>query len=160
MSLNAAVNALRDAPPFRKIDERRLKVVAMMGETLSFRPGERLFERGDPGDAAYIVIEGAVDVVLSVAGKDTSVAQLGRGEIFGEIAVLCDQPRTTAIAAVGNLKVLRLESSVLKNLIHEFPDLALEMLRIMAARLEATNNHLAAARAKLAAIEGNGKAGG
>lgn len=152
MSLNDAVTALRDSAPFRRIDERRLKIVAMMGETLSFSPGERLFERGDPGDAAFVVIEGAVDVLLGSDGSETVVATLGAGEVFGEIAVLCDQTRTTAIAARGALTVLRLEKSVLKNLIHEFPDLAFEFLRVIAGRLEATNAQLGKARARLAQI--------
>ena len=154
MSLNAAVTALRDSAPFRRIDERRLKIIAMMGETLSFSPGERLFERGDPGDAAFVVIEGAVDVVLGTPGQETIVATLGKGEIFGEIAALCDQTRTTAIAARGTLSVLRLEKSVLKNLIHEFPDLAFEFLRVIASRLEATNAQLGKARTRLAELGG------
>ncbi|MBK0398693.1 cyclic nucleotide-binding domain-containing protein [Limibaculum sp. M0105] len=154
MSLNAAVTALRDAAPFRRIDERRLKVIAMMGETLSFSPGERLFERGEPGDAAFVVIDGAVDVLLGAPGQETTIATLGKGEIFGEIAALCDQTRTTAIAARGALSVLRLEKSVLRNLIHEFPDLALEFLRVIASRLEATNVQLGEARQKLRQIEG------
>ncbi|MDT8344520.1 MAG: cyclic nucleotide-binding domain-containing protein [Thermohalobaculum sp.] len=152
MSLNAAVTALRDAAPFRRIDERRLKIVAMMGETLRYSPGERLFERGDPGDAAFVVISGAVDVLLGSNGSETVVATLGTGEIFGEIAALCDQTRTTAIAANGALTVLRLDKSVLKSLIQEFPDLAFEFLRVIATRLEATNAQLGAARARLAQL--------
>ncbi|MCL5777928.1 cyclic nucleotide-binding domain-containing protein [Limibaculum sp. FT325] len=152
MSVNEAVTALRDAAPFRRIDERRLKIIAMMGETLSYAPGERLFERGEPGDAAFVVIQGAVDVLLGKPGQETVVATLGKGEIFGEIAALCDQTRTTAIAARGALSVLRLEKSALKNLIHEFPDLAFEFLRVIATRLEATNAQLSQARAKLSAL--------
>ena len=98
MSINAAVTAMRETALFRNVDEKRLKLVAMMGETLTYRPGELLFDRGDPGDAAFIVVHGAVDVILRVEGIETVVATLGEGEIFGEIAVLCDQARTTAKA--------------------------------------------------------------
>ena len=153
MSIGAAVGAMRETALFRKVDEKRLKLVAMMGETLTYRPGERLFERGDPGDAAFIVIHGAVDVILEVDKVETVVATLGEGEIFGEIAVLCEQPRTTAIAARGELTVLRLDRSVLLNLVLEFPDLAMQMLRLLATRLAATNAQLAKARARLAAME-------
>ncbi|MEM1384865.1 MAG: cyclic nucleotide-binding domain-containing protein [Pseudomonadota bacterium] len=146
MNLSDAVSAMRDTALFRHVDDKRLKVVAMVGETLSYRPGERIFERGDDGDAAYIVIDGAVDVLAQSEGIEKKVARLGRGEIFGEIAVLCNLPRTTAIAASEELTVLRLGRDELLRLLREFPDVALEMIRILGERLAATTERLAAIR--------------
>ena len=142
MSLNQAVAVMQENPLFRNVDLKQLKVVAMMGETRTYREKERLFEKGDEGDAAFIIIDGAVDVIISADGTERSVATLGKGEIFGELAVLCDQPRSTAIAAHTDLEVLRLERSVVMNLMREFPDIALEMVRILGRRLERTTNEL------------------
>ncbi len=137
------VGALRENPMFARLDERRLRIVALTGEVLSFRDGEHLFERGDEGDAAYLVIEGAALVQID----DKVIARLGRGELLGEIAVLCDRPRTTAIVAEGDLTALSLGRAELRNLLREFPDFALEMIRTMALRLERTNlAYVAAAR--------------
>lgn len=151
MSLNEAVNIMREIPLFRKVDPKQLKVVAMMGETRTYRAGERLFEKGDDGDAAFIILEGAVDVLVPEAGGEQAVAQLGKGEIFGEIAVLCDQTRSTAIAAHSDLEVLRLDRSVVLNLMREFPDIALEMVRVLGRRLERTTRELSHAMAALSA---------
>ena len=146
MSLNDAVDVMREVQLFRNVDDKRLKLFAFMGETLNYRDGERLFEKGDEGDAAYIVLEGAVDVLVPTDGGEISVAVLGKKEIFGEMAVLCDQPRTTAIAAKGALRVLRLERRAILDMLREFPDISLEFIKVLAGRLETTSRELAAAR--------------
>lgn len=153
MSVSETTAVLREMELFSKVDERQLRAVAMMGDHLSFRDGERLFEQGEEGDAAYVVLSGAVDVLVRVDGTDRAVATLGKGEIFGELAVLCDQPRTTAIAAKGALRVLRLDRPVILNMLRAFPDLALQMIRMLGRRLEATTGQLALTQMKL---EGQG----
>ncbi len=149
MSLNRAVQVLQEMPLFRNVDPKQLKVVAMMGESRTYRAGERLFEKGDEGDAAYVVLEGEVEVLVPAEGAEHAVAVLGRGEIFGELAVICEQPRSTAIAARSNLAVLRLDRGDLLNLIREFPDISVELVRILGKRLEKTTRELSQALADL-----------
>jgi CRP-like cAMP-binding protein len=151
MSLNDAVQVLQEMPLFRNIDLKRLRVVAMMGDQQAYRAGERLFEMGEEGDAAYIVLDGEVDVLVPADGGEQSVAVLGQGEIFGELAVICDQTRSTAIAARSDLEVLRLGRDEVMNLMREFPDISLEMVRILGKRLANTTQELSQARAGLAA---------
>ena len=146
MSLNQTVDAMREVPMFRNVDPKQLRLFAFMGETLSFRAGERLFEQGDEGDAAYIVIEGQVEVIVPTPAGEAAVAVLGEKEIFGEMAVLGDKPRSTAIGAKTDLRVLRLDRSTITKLLTEFPDIALELIRVLADRLEATTAELARAR--------------
>jgi CRP-like cAMP-binding protein len=95
-------------------------------------------------------------VLVPVEGSEQSVAVLGQGEIFGELAVICDQTRSSAIAARSELEVLRLDRNVVLNLMREFPDISLEMVRILGGRLERTTRELSQARASLAAAS-NGK---
>lgn len=147
MSLNKTVDVLCEVPIFRNIDPKQLRLFAFMGETLTYRAGERLFERGDEGDAAYVVINGSVNVLVPTDDGEATVAVLSEREIFGEIAVLCDQQRTTAIAANTDLEVLRLDRGVILNLLKEFPDIALEFIKVLAHRLETTTHDLAVARA-------------
>jgi CRP-like cAMP-binding protein len=156
MSLNRAVQVLQEMPLFRNLDLKRLRVVAMMGESQAYRAKERLFEKGDEGDAAFIIIDGEVEVLVPVDGGEQSVAILGKGEIFGELAAICDQTRSTAIAARSELEVLRLDRNMVLNLMREFPDISLEMVRILGGRLERTTRELSQARASLAAAS-NGK---
>ena len=156
MSLNRAVQVLQEMPLFRNVDPKQLKVVAMMGESRTYRARERLFEMGDEGDSAYIVLEGEVDVLVPSEGSEHSVAVLGRGEIFGELAVICDQPRSTAIAARSDLAVLRLERNDVLNLVREFPDISVELVRVLGKRLERTTRELSQALAELEGLSGRG----
>ena len=156
MSLNRAVQVLQEMPLFRNIDAKQLKVVAMMGESRTYRAGERLFEKGDEGDSAYIVLDGEVDVLMPTNGSEQGVAVLGRGEIFGELAVICEQPRSTAIAARTKLDVLRLDRNVVMNLIREFPDISVELVRVLGQRLARTTRELGLAREELGATGGRG----
>jgi len=156
MSLNEAVRVLEGMPLFRNVDLKRLRVVAMMGESRTYHAGERLFEQGDEADAAFIIIDGEVDVLVQVGGGEQSVAVLGAGEIFGELGVLCDQPRTSAIAARSDLDTLRLDRKTVLSLMREFPDFSLEMARELGHRLERTTKDLSKARESLAAAGSKG----
>lgn len=141
----AVTDALRENPVFARLDAKRLRIVALTGEVLSFRPGEELFRRGEAGDAAYVVIGGRALVNVPTPDGERTIARLGRGELFGEIAALCDRPRTTSIAAEDMLTCLRLDREELRSLLRDFPALSLELIRILADRLERTNDALAAA---------------
>lgn len=146
MNLKEIVGVLCEIPMFRNVEEKRLKLFAMMGQTLTYRRGERLFEKGDEGDAAYVILDGSVDVLIPTDSGEISVAVLGCNEIFGEMAVLLDQPRTTAIAAKTDLKVLLLDRQAFFNMLSEFPDVAIELIKVLGHRLEATTRDLAASR--------------
>jgi CRP/FNR family cyclic AMP-dependent transcriptional regulator len=147
MGLNDIVAALADCAIFGRIDARRLRVVALAGETLRFRSGEVLFRVGDDGEAAFVVISGQAEVLAPTPNDDKAIAVLGRGEVFGEIAALSDRPRTATVRAHGELVVLRLPSATLKRLLAEFPDIALTLIAVIGARLEAANRKLAEAGA-------------
>lgn len=146
MSVRKIVDTLLEVPLFRNIDPKQLRIFAMMGETLKYRAGERVFEKGDAGDAAFVVLSGEVDVLIPTNGGETSVAVLGPREIFGEMAVLCNQPRSTAIAAKTDVVILRLDEAVIMKMLREFPAIALEFIKVLAGRLETTTRELAKAR--------------
>jgi hypothetical protein len=67
--------------------------------TVILKPGEVLFRQGDPGDCAYFIQTGEVEVLRGDAGQETVVARLGPGQHFGEMALLSNQPRNATIRA-------------------------------------------------------------
>lgn len=146
MNLTRTVEVLQGTPLFRKLDAKRLRVVAMMGHTLTFPTGERVFEEGEEGEHAFVILEGSVDVLIRVNGDNERVTTLRAGEIFGEIAALTGQMRTTSIEARESPTVLQLDRATILNLMREFPDIALELITILANRLRDTSAELAALR--------------
>ena len=154
MSLNKAVEAMQQTPIFAGIDPKRLRLLAFMSESLTYRAGELLFDQGDEGDSAIVVIDGSASVLINIGGEKKEVAVIGSKQIFGEMAVLCDIPRTAAIGAKSDLDVLRIDRDAFLKLLSEFTEVSLQVMRFLAARLEATTKDLGAAQAEINGLKG------
>ena len=142
MGLQEEVELLRKIPLFSKIEPAKLKLLAFTSERLTYAEGDILFEQGDAGDAAYIIIGGAADVVVNTPGGPLVVATLNQNEIVGEIAILCDVPRTATVLANCELTTLRITKDLFFSLVIEFPQIAVEIMRELAHRLEVTTGRL------------------
>jgi len=142
VSLEEEVKLLRNIPLFANIEPSKLKLLAFTSERLTFEAGEVLFEQGDVGDAAYIVVEGQADVIVMTASGPMTVATFDRNAIIGEIAILCDVPRTATVRAASQLVALKISKDVFFRLVMDFPQMAVEIMRELAHRLEKTTEQL------------------
>jgi len=142
MSLRQEVELLRKIPMFANIEAAKLKLLAFTSERLSYADGEVLCRQGDPGDAAFLIIAGEADVTIETEKGPLTVATLGDQDFVGEIAILCDVPRTATVTARSNLQVLRIEKDLFFRLIGEFPEIAKEVMRELARRLVDSNARL------------------
>jgi CRP/FNR family cyclic AMP-dependent transcriptional regulator len=142
VSIKEEVDLLRRIPLFANVEASKLKLLAFTSERIAFEAGHVLFNQGDMGDAAYIVIEGEAEVLVNGPVGPVQVAVLGRNAIVGEIAILCDVPRTATIKARQRLVCLRISKELFLRLLNEFPQIALAVVRELAMRLEAGNEKL------------------
>lgn len=149
MSLREEVELLQRIPLFANVEASKLKLLAFTSERIAFESGQVLFRQGDAGDAAYIIIEGDAEVLVSGASGPIQVAVLGRNEIVGEIAILCDVPRTATIRALQRVVCLRISKDLFLRLINEFPQIAVAVVRELASRVEAGNQKLRTALAEI-----------
>ncbi|MGA1525971.1 MAG: cyclic nucleotide-binding domain-containing protein [Planctomycetota bacterium] len=145
MSINEEVELLRAIPLFSKIDASKLKLLAFTSERLTYGDQQILFNQGDVGDSAHIIIDGGASVLIETDQGRIEVAKLGKGDVVGEIAILCDVPRTATIQAKGSLTTLKVSKETFFRLVTDFPLIAVEIMRELAARLERTNAQLRAA---------------
>lgn len=148
MGLQEEVDLLRNIPLFAKIEPSKLKLLAFTSERLIYAENDILFEQGDVGDSAYIIIGGEADILVNTPGGPLVVATLKQNEIVGEIAILCDVPRTATVRAKTQLTTLRITKDLFFNLVIEFPQIAVEIMRELAHRLEQMNSRLREAVAK------------
>jgi CRP/FNR family cyclic AMP-dependent transcriptional regulator len=146
MTLDTEVQSLRQVPMFRDIDAARLKLLAFTSERVHFAPGQKLFSQGDIGDSAYVILEGSIDVLLDSPKGPLKVAQLGRNALVGEMALVGDTPRSATNTAASEVIALRIDKRVFLELLTQFPQIALGVMREIAKRLELTNAQLAAQR--------------
>ena len=142
MSLQEDVERLRSIPLFAKIEPSKLKLLAFTAQRLTFNPGESLFQQGDVGDAAYIITDGSADVVVATPTGPLTVAQVGTNDFVGEIAILCDVPRTATITATNTLSTMRISKELFFELVSQFPEISVEMMRVLAHRLDVTTRQL------------------
>lgn len=154
MSLNEEVELLRSIPLFANIEASKLKLLAFTSERLSFQEGQSLCRQGDMGDSAYLVMDGEANVIIEMPdGSELTVAQIGRNAFVGEIAILCDVPRTATITATTKLETLRISKDLFFRLVNEFPTMAVEIMRELARRVDQTNGQLTEANRKLREFE-------
>ena len=142
MRLNEEVDLLRKIPLFSNIEPSKLKLLAFTSERLKFREGTELFHQGDMGDSAYIIIDGSVGIIVSTPNGDVKVAEVDKNDIVGEIAILCDVPRTAAVIADQDVEVLKISKELFFRMVGEFPQMAVEIMRELAIRLERTTSQL------------------
>jgi len=142
MSIVEEVELLRRIPLFAKIDPTRLKLLAFTSDRVKFDPGQVVFEQGDGGDYAYVIIEGEADVSVNTPSGPLLVASIKEHELVGEIAILCDVPRTATVTASSELIALQISKDLFYRLVTEFPEMAIEIMRDLARRLELTTGRL------------------
>ena len=146
MSLNEEVELLRNIPMFARIEPSKLKLLAFTSERLTFQGGQDLCVQGGDGDSAFIIIEGDADVIVDTPKGPLTVAAMSNNDVVGEIAILCDVPRTATVRATSNLTALKISKDLFFRLVTEFPQMAVEIMRVLAARLNTTTAQLMQAR--------------
>lgn len=153
LSLNEEVELLRNIQMFSKIEPSKLKLLAFTSERLTFQNDQVVCRQGEIGDAMYIIVDGTVDVMVDTPDGNLTVAQFGKNDFFGEIAILCDVPRTATIKATSELTTLKIAKDLFYRLATEFPQMAVEVARDLAQRLQQTTNDLQATKNELSQVK-------
>ncbi|MBN4046521.1 cyclic nucleotide-binding domain-containing protein [bacterium AH-315-P15] len=149
MSLREEVELLRKVPVFANVELSKLKLLAFTSERMCFDAGQEVFHQGDAGDAAYVIIEGIAEVLVDSATGPLKILEFEPHAFVGEIAILCDVPRTATVIAKTELHTLRISKELFFRLMEEFPQMAIEIMRVLALRLEHTTAELTTARNRL-----------
>jgi len=151
MNLNEEVEVLKGVPIFAKMEPAKLKLLAFTGERMTFRAGQEVCHQGDLGDAMYVILGGAADVLIETEKGQIRVAELKKNGFFGETAILLAAPRNATIKASESLLTLKISKDMFYSLVAEVPQMAIEVMRELAQRVEETTKKLSEATAKLAA---------
>lgn len=148
MLLNDEVNMLKQVPLLSGIAEAKLKLLAFTSERLTYRCGDVLFRQGEDGDAAYVILQGRAVVLTETPNGQVKVAELAENSVVGEISIICNVARTATVRAESQLEVLRITKDKFTQLLSDFPEMTLEILRVLAQRLSQTTLELTAERSQ------------
>ncbi|MET1414125.1 cation:proton antiporter [Roseibium sp. HPY-6] len=116
-------------PLFKDLPRKQQKAIRRMMRPQFATPSERLIRRGDKGDAAYFIASGAVEVQAP-----THSVRLGRGDVFGEIALMTGGRRSADVVALGYCQLLSLGAHDFKSLMEEHPDLRAHVVELATKR--------------------------
>ncbi len=132
---------------FDGLTAEALAMIAEVTQEETHAAGTRLFQYGEPGDKLYIILEGKVRISREVGGMgEEALAVLGPGEVFGEMALLDESPRSADAKAHERCRLLVITKDAFDDLLFLHKDLAYEVLwscvRMLSARLRETNDKL------------------
>jgi CRP-like cAMP-binding protein len=116
--------------------------LAGLGERVAFARGSELMHQGDEADCLYVILSGGVSVVREHPHLSTPIvlAQLGPGEIVGEMGLLDGEPRSATVTALEDTVTVAIPGDVLNGFIAEHPDVYGSLSRVLSKRLRATND--------------------
>jgi CRP-like cAMP-binding protein len=136
---------LQKAPIFEQMTSRQLKVLSEVAEEETFPPGTEIFPEGSHGDRMYIIVSGAVEIRKTVeegSGATEQLAMLEKREIFGEMAILDDQPRSAAAVVREETRLLSIGRDNVRELIHDYPDIAFGIFSVLSGRIREANRQI------------------
>jgi CRP/FNR family cyclic AMP-dependent transcriptional regulator len=123
---------LRDVPLFALLDDEELAVLADQVEVASFVPRQRIYKMGEPGDHAYVMIAGAVQVTtVDQDSQDVIVDQPRRGEFFGLASMLDQTPHQTNAIALEQTTCVRVDRHDILVLLQQKPHAGVDMLTVL-----------------------------
>jgi predicted RND superfamily exporter protein len=136
---------------FEGLRPSQARVVVLMGDLKRFSPGQAVVRQGERGDEMYVIIQGVAEVWLSANGTRQQIANLKRGDVFGEMGFVSGNERTADVVAETDLEVLAVDEHFMQRIQRRYPRIASKVLlnlsRILSGRLQEANLRFLAALA-------------
>jgi len=140
---NVSTTLLRNVPLFAGLDETQLKVLARVIVRTSFGRNTTIIRAGDPTDSLYIVINGRLKVLIGdEQGREVILSFLGPGEVFGEMGLLDDSPRSANVVTQESCELLSISKADFKRSLAENFDLSLMVMRGLVKRLREADSKI------------------
>jgi CRP/FNR family transcriptional regulator, cyclic AMP receptor protein len=137
------VELLRRVPLFSELSEPELERIAQVAVPRSYPPDTRIVHEGDPGDACYIVRSGSCRVTREHPdGRAITLANLGPGAIFGELAMFDGQTRSASVEATEQTELLALPAGDVRGLIRAHAEMGEKLVVALTRRLREANERL------------------
>lgn len=141
------LESLKKVDLFAGLKPEALELIAMVATEESHALGTKIFQHGDAGDKLYLILEGRVRISREVPGMgEEALAVLGPGQVFGEMALLDESPRSADARVHERCRLLAIPKDGFDDLLFLHKDLAYEVLwsivRMLVDRLRETTNKL------------------
>lgn len=129
------IGFLREADLFRDMPESVIRAIMVQAHTLEYRAGDLVVRKGDPGVSFFVVKTGVVEVLDPAEDNPSPLAYLGRGECFGELALLTSSARHADVRVPEHSELLVIDQELFEDLIVSHPGFGRQLCVILARRL-------------------------
>ncbi len=138
------IELLTRVPVLAGLSEYDLVAVATVSILRHYDAGEVVFREGDEGDTCYIVRSGLARAIRQHSdGRSITLSHFSAGDIFGELAMFDDEPRSATVDVIEDTEVIGIPGRDMQRLMREHPEIAVKLIAALAKRLRATNERLA-----------------
>ncbi len=137
------LETLRRVPMFAAIDMRRLKLIAFTSARLSYEIGDVLFQQGEDGSAAFVILKGQVDIIVERADTEVQIGTLGCNEMVGDISLLCNECHIASARARTHVDALKIMRTQFNELIRSSPEASISILHHLAQKVARTAQSIA-----------------
>ena len=137
---SSRVVSLEASKLFKQLTKEGLQAARASAREKTFQAGQEIFKEGDAGDGLYILKDGSVEISSAVNGSSRRVfSKISAGDMFGEMAVLEDKPRSASALAVKPTSAYFITRQAMLQLMESYPELSLLLLREISNRLREFN---------------------
>lgn len=133
---------LKHVPLFADLSDEDLSAICENAIEVDIKSGELLFAEGDPGDKAYIIEDGVVEIIKKSGGRDVLLAVRESGSVIGEMGLLDESPRTASIRARTQSRFITIHKETMDSLLASSPSASRAILRTVLKRTRATLGQL------------------
>src|SRR5260370_37501922 len=134
---------LQEVAHLRELSDAERAALAERIDLLRYSAGQTIFNFGDPGHALYIIRSGEVEIFIVNDQGERVVLETSRpGDIFGEVSLLDDGPRTASVLAIGDVDSLRLDREHFEDYVRRYTPAALNLLSVVARRLRKSDEYI------------------
>src|SRR3954447_18282458 len=134
---------LARAGMFQGVEPSAVSALTNQLHPVDFPRGHTVFAEGEPGDRLYIIISGKVKIGRrSPDGRENLLTVMGPSDIFGDLSIFDPGPRTSSATTITEVRAVSMDRDVLRAWIAGRPEIAEQLLRILARRIRRTNSTL------------------
>ena len=129
------IEFLKRVDLFEDLDRRSLEAIANAAVEQTYTAGQEIVRQGDTGVGAFIIKKGRVEAVQDRAGNEHKLAEMKTGDVFGEMALLDEFPRSATVRAIEPTTCLGIQRWHFKGILESHPQIALALLPVLTKRL-------------------------
>ena len=149
MALDDHIRILSGVGLFAGFTKEQLRLLAFGAEAMALPAGRKLYREDDDADSAYVVVRGKIKLFRENEGEPTDVGMAEAGSTLGEMALIADSRRLTSAEAATDAEVLRINRSMFRRILEEYPETAealrdriIEDLQALIRKIEAVGERL------------------